>query len=70
MESSEQFEFHFFKNITEETYADFQEANPFCLFWSIDRILYLIHGNKLCSIISYDLNNDKRINEIKKAHSN
>ena len=70
MEASENFEFHFFKDITKEAYVYFQGTNPFALFWSIDRILYLIYANELCSIISYDLNNDKRFNEIKKAHSN
>ena len=48
----------------------YKGSYSFCIFCSIDRILYLIYANKYCSIISYDLNSDKRINEIKKAHNN
>ena len=70
MEAFEEFEFKFFKNIEESTtYAYHQGVNSFCLFWSVDRILYLIYANNVNSIISYDLNNDKKINEIKRAHS-
>lgn len=71
MESLEKSEYHLLKNITKDAYIPFnQEVNSFCLFESIDKILYLLYANEECSIISFDLINDKRINEIKKAHSN
>jgi len=43
--------------------------NTFTAFKSIDNILYLIYSNAKRSIISYNLVNNKKINEIKEAHS-
>ena len=43
--------------------------NTFTVFNSIDNILYLIYSNYNKSIISYDLNHQKIINEIRRAHS-
>jgi len=43
--------------------------NTFTAFKSIDNILYLIYSNSKRSIISYNLINNKKINEIKEAHS-
>ena len=42
--------------------------NTFITFKSINNILYLIYANKKNSIISYDLIENKRINEIKNSH--
>ena len=39
--------------------------NTFCIFKSINNILYLIYNSKNNSTISYDLLNNKKINEIK-----
>ena len=44
------------------------ENNTICVFESIDKILYLIYPNKKNSIILYDLIDNKKICEIKKAH--
>ena len=43
--------------------------NTFTVFNSINNILYLIYSNYSKSIISYDLNRQILINEIRKAHS-
>jgi len=40
----------------------------FTVFNSINKILYLIYSNENRSMISYDLNNQKKINEIKNIH--
>jgi len=55
--------YHLLKNITKDSYIPYYKGvNSFCLFKSIDKILYLIYASKACSIISFDLINDKRIN--------
>ena len=43
--------------------------NTFCVFKSINNIIYLIFANKNDSIISYNLTNFQKINEIKNAHN-
>ena len=43
--------------------------NTILTFKSFNGILYLIYTNKQCSIISYDLIDNKKINEIKNAHN-
>ena len=61
----------FYKNILESSYNDdfcCSYANTFIVFESINNILFLIYSNKERTIISYDLNNFKIINEIKNAH--
>jgi len=42
----------------------------FCIFKSIDNILYLIYVNKKNSIVSFNIIDNKKINEIKNAHDN
>ena len=44
--------------------------NSFITFKSINNILYLIYSNKNKSIISYDLNEQKKIIELKNSHNN
>ena len=44
--------------------------NTFLIFKSINDILYLIYINKESSFISFNLINNKIINEIKKPHNN
>ena len=44
--------------------------NTMTTFKSIEDILYLIYANKKNSIISYNIIDNKKINEIKNAHSN
>ena len=44
--------------------------NIFTSFKSIDNIFYLIYANKNKSILSYNIIDNKKINEIKNAHKN
>ena len=62
-------------NLTEDSYAHSESCldrldNTFITFKSIDGIYYIIYANINKSIISYDLIDNKKINEIKKAHNN
>ena len=59
---------HFYKDLIEDSYSDYTLDNTFCIFKSINNIFLLIYSNEKKSIISYDIINDKKINEIKKAH--
>lgn len=43
--------------------------NTFTAFKSINNILYLVYSNPKRSIVSYNLINNKKINEIKEAHN-
>ena len=43
--------------------------NTFCVFESINKIIYLIYSKVLYSIIAYDVKNQKIINEMKNAHN-
>ena len=56
-------------DITKDSYALLGLDNTFCVFKSINDILYLIYTNIYCSIISYNLIENKKVNEIKKAHT-
>ena len=58
----------FLNNIVEDVFAKTCLDNIFCLFKSINDILYLVYSNSQKSIISYNLINNQRINEIKNAH--
>ena len=63
-------DFELYKEITEDSYTDgYYNYDTFSIFESINKILYLIYANKYASIISYNLNNFEKINEIKKAHN-
>ena len=57
----------FLRNITKDSYTNGILDNTFILFNSINDLLYLIYS-KRNSIISFNLNNNKKINEIKNAH--
>ena len=54
--------------ITEDSYASTALDNTLIFFKSIQDILFLIYSNKEKSIITYDIINNKKIKEIKKAH--
>ena len=56
-----------FINLTEDSQSYFSFDNTFCVFNSINDILYLIYSNKN-SILSYNLIDNKKINEIKNAN--
>jgi len=62
--------FEIFQNITKDSYAINSSDNSFNVFKSINNeILYLIYANDIFSIISYDLIENKKLNEIKNAHN-
>ena len=59
----------FYRDLTEDSYCQYSFLdNIFCVFKSIDNILCLIYINENKSIILYNLINNQKINEIKKAH--
>jgi hypothetical protein len=71
-------EFHYNKNpkdmkhisdLANDSYVNLGSNNTFTVFKSINEILYLIYSNKNKSIICYDLNQQKKIAEIKKSHN-
>ena len=58
----------FFNNIVNDSYSDDYLIDKFIVFKSINKILYLIYANWNKSIISYNIIENKKINEIKNAH--
>ena len=54
--------------ISKDPYILFTKINSFISFKSVNDILYLIYSTKNISIISYNLINAQKINEIKNAH--
>ena len=56
--------------LTIDSFSYWYRDNTFTVFKSINDIFYLIFSNKNKSIISYDLINNKKAIEIKKAHKN
>ena len=55
--------------ITKDSYTYFDADNTISVFKSIDDILLLLYINENNSIISYNLNNNQMIQEIKNAHN-
>ena len=55
--------------LTKDSYTNLPLENIFCIFESIDNIIHLIYPNNVKSIISFNLVNIQKINEIKKAHN-
>ena len=55
---------HSLNNFHLESYTDSYINDGFCIFTSINDILYLIYSNHN-SIIAYDLNNTQKICEVK-----
>ena len=58
----------FLKDIIEDSFDNFGLDNIFCVFKSVNNILYLIYSS-LKSIICYNIIDNKKINEIKNAHN-
>ena len=54
--------------IIKNSFSQYCTDNSFIVIESINKILYLIYSTKNKSIISFDLNNIQKINEIKNAH--
>ena len=55
-------------NLTKDYYPNCVLDNTFSVFRSINNIIFLIYGNINNSIISFNLINKEKINEIKNAH--
>lgn len=62
--------FHFLYEITKDSYSDICTSNIFTIFKSNYNILYLIYSNNNKAIIGFDLNQNKKIIEIKNCHKN
>ena len=62
-------EINFIKDLIKDSdvYYSFLD-NTFCVFESIDQILYLVYGNINRSIILFNIIDSKKMNEIKNAH--
>ncbi len=58
----------FLSNIITDSYSYYRFVDTFCVFYSINNILYLIYSDENNSIISYNLIDNKKINIIKNAH--
>ena len=56
-------------NIIDDSFAASDLENTFTVFKAINDILYLIYLSKSLSIICYNLNDQKKIIELKKAHN-
>ena len=56
-------------NIINDSYAHWNTNNSFTVFKSIKEILYLIYVNKENSIICFNLNEQRKINEIQNSHN-
>ena len=62
---------HFYKDLITDSYiTDIGLDNIFCLFKSINNIIYLIYANDDISIIVFNFIDHKKITEIKNAHEN
>jgi WD40 repeat protein len=59
----------YISDLANDSYVNLGSNNTFTVFKSINEILYLIYSNKNKSIICYDLNQQKKIAEIKKSHN-
>ena len=58
----------FLKNLVIDSYSNNWLIDKFIVFKSLNNILYLIYSNNNKSIISYNIIDNKKINEIKNAH--
>ena len=66
--SESQENFNFLNNLSFDSFCYCHLGNTFCIFKSINNILYLIYSGENKAIISFDLIDNKKINEIKNAH--
>ena len=55
-------------NLVNDSYTVNNSNNTFCVFKSINDLYFLIYTSKNNSIISFDLNSNQKVNEIKNAH--
>ena len=61
-------EISFINNLAEDSFSDNLSINSFIVFKTINDILCLVYTKENKSIITYSLDNNKKINEIKNAH--
>jgi WD40 repeat protein len=59
----------FFKDLTNDSFKEEIFLNTFYVFKSVNDIFYLVYSNRNLSIIFHNLIDDKKIGEIKNAHS-
>ena len=59
----------FLNNFSIDSFCYCHLGNTFCVFKSSNNGLYLIYSGENKAIISFDLNDNKKINEIKNAHN-
>ena len=59
-----------FNSYLKYSYTPHALDNTFIVFTSIENIITIIYADINLSIISYNLNDNKKINEIKNAHKN
>ena len=64
------YDYELWNNLTEDSFAELLVDRAFIVFNSINDITCLIYSTKKKSIMSYDLFNNEKINEIKNAHAN
>ena len=60
--------FNLYSNITNDSFADIDLDKTFTIFKSIDNLFYLIYSLRKETIISYNLDNQQKITEIKSGH--
>ena len=58
----------YLKDLIEDSYTITYSDNSFIVFISYNNILYLIYSNKKNSIVCFNIKDNKKVNEIKKAH--
>jgi len=61
-------EISFTNNLAEDSFSHNLSINSFIVFKTINEILCLVYTNENKSIITYSLDNNKKMNEIKNAH--
>ncbi len=62
------FNIEFIEDLSKDVYCLQEKENTFCVFYSVNEILYLVYSTIDLSIIFYDIINKVKIVEIKKAH--
>ena len=62
------FELQPLKEIVNDAYNFDGIINAFCVFTTIDNILYMVYTTRFKSIISFNISDDKKIKEVKNAH--
>ena len=58
----------FFTDLGRNSFSPFWLPHTFAAFQSINHIFYLIYANENHSLVSYNIINNKKINEVKNAH--